>query len=240
MKKFFWNAITKSVIGGIIAYLIIGAISAIAERTNLWQSLLDLPGKIYRMKIPDFILVIFIIAILISLVLMNKKFKGLSPKEFREMKADNRRMQKHNEGLIKSANNVIAVNEKLEGEIGRLKHEVSSLKLEIKKEVKSDFEKLLEDFDSMVQPKKERKIEIKNEHIIILGKLADTSGSIEFEELFNVYRINFSQKEKRDFRIIINDLEENDLIDIAETYQDGTCFYRITREGLHILKESGA
>lgn len=239
MKKFLHNPITRSVIGGIIAYLIIGAISAIAERTGLWQSLLDLPGKIYHMKIPDFILVVFIIAILIALVLMNKKFKGLSPKEFGEMKADNERMQKHNEKLIKSANNIIAVNEKLEGEIEGLKREISGLKLELKKEVKSDFEKLVTEFEGMVQPKKERKIEIKNEHILVLSMLANTSGTIEQEAIFNVYRSNFTRKQKKDFKFIINDLEENELIEIAEGYKNGECYYRITSEGLHILKESG-
>ena len=51
-------------------------------------------------------MIILLIVVFIYLILINKKFKGLSPEKFKEIKADNERIQRHNEKLIKTLINL--------------------------------------------------------------------------------------------------------------------------------------
>ena len=88
IKKVFSSRIFIQVLGGILTIFIIGIINSLAEKINLWKSLLNLPVKIYHIKIPDFIILIFVLIIVIWLILINNKFQGLSPKKFKEMLAE--------------------------------------------------------------------------------------------------------------------------------------------------------
>ena len=82
-SKFIWGVYVPSgimILGIILDHSI--------PQFNLWKLLANIGKGIYHFKIPDFILAILIIAIILSLILINKKFQGLSPKKFKEMKAE--------------------------------------------------------------------------------------------------------------------------------------------------------
>ena len=121
------KALSSKFIWGIYVPLGIMILGVILDRSilqfNLWKLLANIGKGIYHIKIPDFFHVILLIAIFISLVFINKKYQGLSPNKFKEMLADNERIKNHNESLIKSANNIIAVNEELKTEIEKIRRE---------------------------------------------------------------------------------------------------------------------
>jgi len=151
IKKVFSGPFFITVSGGIFAIIIGGIILSFAEKINLWESLLNLPVKIYHIKIPDFIILIFLLIIVIWLILINKKFQGLSPKKFKEMLAENERIKKHNDSIIKSANNIIMVNEEL-------KTKIRKIRINNKAEIERAIENLLQIFSvkniEMVQREK--------------------------------------------------------------------------------------
>ena len=178
-KKIFLSPFFISISGGLIAYFAGGIINAFASKINLWESLLNLPVKIYHIKIPYFFLVILIIAIFISLVFINKKFQGLSSKKIKEMLADNERITNHNKSII-------AVN----------------------KELKTEIEKT----------KEEKKLELNEEHYIILEALASSKDGCDPIEF--IYAIFFKKKFKRekgriDFDLAIIELRRSNLITLG-------------------------
>jgi hypothetical protein len=233
-KKLIKNPWVITIIGGFVVYLLIAAFRAINEKIIFGKAILDLATKIYRVKIGDVILLILIAVIIISLINMNKKFRGLNPDKFKEMKAHLERMQRHNEALMNSANNVIAINKELRNQNDAIKKDVIDLKSEIGDKIKKELEQVLKKTEPELQ---KLKIAISKEHINILSCLASSQeDEVEKEILFGSYKDEFPQKDIKDFRIILNDLEEIELIRITSTMSDEV-YYEITSKGLFILKE---
>jgi biopolymer transport protein ExbB/TolQ len=110
-----------------------------------------LATKIYRLKIGDVILLILIAIIIISLINMNKKFRRLTPDKFKEMKADLERMQRNNEALMNSANNVIAINKELRSQNEAIKKSIINLKSEIDDKIKKELEQVLNLLELLVR-----------------------------------------------------------------------------------------
>jgi len=180
-KKSFLSRYFIKILLVLIGYLATGIINAFASKINLWESLLNLPVKIYHIKIPDFFLVILIIAIFISLVFINKKFQGWSPKKIREMLAEN-------------------------------------------KELKTKIEKT----------KEKEKLELNEEHYIILEALANSEDECKPKEF--LYKTFFKKKFKEGkgrtiFNLAISELKRSNLIRL-ET-ETGS-FYGFEEEVLYI------
>lgn len=98
----------------IIPYFLWGFLDALKMKTRIVDTLLSvLPRRILQMAVPDFIFLLIIIVVLVILWKQQKRFKGLSPERFKEMLADNQRMQKRNDLLIETFNNAIKRNEKI-------------------------------------------------------------------------------------------------------------------------------
>ena len=208
IKKVFSNRIFISVSGPILTYFIVGIINSFAEKINLWESLLNLPVKIYHIKIPDFIILIFVIIIVIWLILINKKFQGLSPKKFKEMLAENERIKKHNESLIKSANNIIAVNEELKTEIGKIGREIK------------------------INKKEKLESESNEEILFVLKTLAENASRYTTRGGLNViYEKTFEGKNQADFNIVLATLDASGQINISRPL-DSDEIIRITDNGI--------
>jgi len=233
-KKLIKNPWVITIIGGLGVYLIIAAFRAINEKINFGNAILDLATKIYRVKIGDGILLIIIVAIIISLINMNKKFRRLTPDKFKEMKADLERMQHHNEELMNSANNVIAINKELKNQNDAIKKDIINLRSEIGDKIKKQLEQALKKTEPELQ---KPKIVKSKEHINILSCLASAQeDEVEKEILFRSFKSEFPQKDIKDFRIILNDLEEIEFIRITSMMSDEV-YYEITSKGLFFLKE---
>lgn len=233
IKKIFSSRIFISVSGAIITYFILGIISSFAQKINLWESLFNLPVKIYHIKIPDFIILIFILIIVIWLILINKKFQGLSPKKFKEMLAENERIKKHNESLINSANNIIAVNEKLKTEIGKIGREN---KAEIER-AKKELLQIFKERENKIN--KKEKLEPHEEIIFILNLLASQPNRVlKQRNLWDKYHLKYKGRKEADFQIILNDLDNENLIH-ETTYGDfGEIAWIITHMGIEYFKRN--
>ena len=205
IKKVFSNRIFISVSGPILTYFIVGIINSFAEKINLWESLLNLPVKIYHIKIPDFIILIFVLIIVIWLIFINKIFQGLSPKKFKEMLAENERIKKYNESLIKSANNIIAVNEELKAEIGK---------------------------ENKINKKEKLDHEPNEEIILVLKTLAGNASRYTTRGGLNVvYKKTFERKSQADFNIVLSTLDASGQIKISRP-PDSDEIIHITNNGL--------
>jgi len=186
IKKIFLSRLSISISGGLIAYFVGVIINASASKINLLDSLLNLPVKIYHIKIPDFFLVILIIAIFISLAFINKKFQGWSPKKIREMLAEN-------------------------------------------EELKTEIEKT----------KEEEKLELNEEHYIILETLASSEDECEPKE--SLYETYFKKKGRAIFNLAISELKRSNLITLqkdvgADFFELGVEILFITDSGYACLR----
>lgn len=101
---------------------------------------------------------------------------------------------------------------------------------------KYESKKELEKMES--EPLKKDEDFISNiEHINILLCLADAQESVPLERgLFRNYKREFSNKERRDFKFVINELKKNKLIKLSYNF-GGDSYYDITSKGLSFLKE---
>jgi len=185
-------------------------------------SKLKLFNVLFNLEIPDILLLILIIAIFISLVFINKKFQGLSPKKIKEMLADNERITNHNKSIIESVNNIIAVNKKLKTEIEKTKEEFLQMLTKSKNETKD-----------------EEKLEPNDEIIFILDVLASQSDrTLEQDYLWEMYHSKFKEKRQADFQIIINDLDTNELIQETEYGEFEEIAWMILPLGIKYLKKN--
>ncbi len=95
--------IASTVIGGLAA---IGAIL----KWKLWKSIGDFLCPIFKLKLPDFLLLILIVVILAWLIYLSIKFRGFSNKNMKEILSDNKRFIEINEELKVKANEIISTN----------------------------------------------------------------------------------------------------------------------------------
>lgn len=200
---------------------------------NLGKLLANIGKGIYHIKIPDFLHVILIIAIFISLVFINKKFQGLSPNKFKEMLAENERIKKRNESLMESTNNIIAVNQGLKTEIEKIRRENKANIEKAKREL------LQMSKESENETKKEEKLKPHDEIIFILDVLASQPTRVlEQRNLMDKYQLRFKPRMQADFQIILNDLEINGLIEEVECGHLGEIGWLILPSGIEYLKRN--
>jgi hypothetical protein len=89
----------------VAGWFIWALLDSIVKSKNLVNSLLhEVPSIIWNFRVPDFILALSLFIIIIVLIIFRGRFDGLTIEKFKEMLADNQRMQKHNEMLIEQMN----------------------------------------------------------------------------------------------------------------------------------------
>jgi len=84
--------------------------------------------------------------------------------------------------------------------------------------------------------KKDKDFIPNDEHINILLRLADDTEPVALEVLFTNYKREYSNKKRRDFKFVIDDLNKNRLIKLSYSIR-GDSYYDITSKGLSVLRK---
>jgi len=199
------------------AYLIWGILDAARQGKNVWVTLALLASKILHMKTPDVFFLVSLIILVLLIIAPSKRFQGLSIERFKEMLADNQRMQRHNEQLIKDANELMNAYKPLSLEINQLK---------------TGVEKILEEkANKPEEPKPDEEI------INLLCLLADRPNrTLELRYIKNDYR-KFPGKTMKDLQMLLNELATHGLIYETEYGDLGEIAFVITSAGLAYLKK---
>ena len=208
----------------------------------------------------DIALFLLIIGILIWVVLINKKTRKPVSEEIEEIKATADDMGRFNEELREAANVIVSNNEELRNSIEKERTESEKLRVEnknmkvlmgaartkideidkaisgVRKDMKRDFEKALENLESKKQPEENKKLELIDEHVTILSRLANSIDSVGYGDLFANYKKKYEPKELKDFKFIMTDLSKYNLIHLVYSF-DEQDYYEITDEGLEALRE---
>jgi hypothetical protein len=81
-----------------------GVFDSIINKEALIKSLSKVPSIIWNIKVPNIFFILVLVIIICTLVIFGRRFKWLTVEKFKEMLADNQRMQRHNDQLVEKMN----------------------------------------------------------------------------------------------------------------------------------------
>jgi len=211
MKKIIKKAILWF-LGAIAVSFIAAIINSSVSGINLWVSFKNLCIRTCSFLInPDILLLILILILFSWIFHVNKKVRGFSDKNIKEILNKNDDLIRINDDLRKTCNKILGYQEKIIDENEKLKSKIIEIE----------------------------SVETDSEVYLILETLANMPNkSLEQDLLWhNHYKKQFKERKQSDFQIILNDLKERNLIHEFESGEWGEICFEITSEGLKYLKE---
>lgn len=128
--------------------------------------------------------------------------------------------------------------ERIDEDIEEIYSELREINEELRpKRIKKEVEAEPEEEERL--PKEEEKIELNEEHIFVLSTIADEPENMyQQEDLFDLYKVDFSEKGREDFDSIIKELETLNFIKSGAT-SDYKAWLEITEKALEYLENKG-
>ena len=207
MIKMVWIAL-RWILGAIGVALISAIITSAISGINLWNSLKLVVSKVCLILLSrDAILFLLVGTAFILIIALYRKVGRLSGSDLKEVLAKNEHLLRLSSQLQETVNPLVNTIRKLGAENQMLKEKAHV-----------------------------KEFELSDEHIIVLLELANARESRHDDDLFEIYHKKFPNRERKDFKFVMNDLTDNELIRIPYSGSEGI-YYSIESYGLNMLRK---